>query len=1359
MRSPGIIRLLFLLPCALLAQSDRITTPIDARRTVVLKGNVHPMAQPRFDQGPVEPSFRIGYITLLLKKTDAQQAALERLLQQQQDPASPNHRDWLTPEQYADRFGLSQHDLDQISAWLQSEGFTVEYVARGRNWLAFSGTAGQVRATFHTEIHRYRVDGEMHFAAAAEPSIPESLEPVVAGFLGLDDFYPKPPRRLLPTNTSGKGATTMAPGDLATIYDIGKLYQTNINGTSIDGTGQSIVVVGQSAVNTSDIQGFRSQYNLPSLNSQNFQTIPYPVDPGPTSSLVEADIDLEWASAVAQNATLIYVYGTSADGAALYAIDQGSALAPVISESFGNCEAKVASVLLSYRSMAQQANVEGITWLAASGDTGPAACDYGGSIATQGLTVNFPASMPEVTAVGATEFTDEGGSYWNATNGPNGGSAVSYIPEKAWNDTVAGRELLATGGGASSVYAKPAWQTGPGVPNDGARDVPDISMDGSNDHDPYNVFTGGVWELFGGTSISTPVFAGIVVLLNQYLVANKVQSNPGVGNINPTLYRLAQSPSSPFHDITVGNNLVPCAPGTPDCGASLELGYSNSATPGYDLTTGLGSVDAYNLVTQWPTSPAIGTTTTVTANPTSILSTGATTLTATVSASTGSATPTGSVAFTLGVTSLGTASLSGSGGTATAAVEVSGTQLAAGNNSITASYGGATGFIASFGYVTVSLSVPPAPITTTTTVTANPTSITAGGRTALTATVKAASGSATPTGSVAFTLGGTPLGVINLSGSLTMASASLTVSASQLTAGNNTITASYGGSTGFSASSGTVTVNLTVPTGPSVVVPSVVPNPVFQQAPDESGNNFFYTLRLSEIAGTGTTLTGFTIAGADDSSDIPSWFGSGVIPANGTVSASLKALLTTLPVNRVFGFSGMDASGATWTRQITVPFLAQPTSASMTLASVPATVVPDTTHGCGSQAPYYQQLNLEEQNGYEVQLTRFLSGGNDDSSMIGTWFGSWRLAPFGSLQAGICWNISNPPETLSYEVDGTDTAGNKIVATLSVPFQNPAASPGALTVSKSSIAMSASLSQSAATTVNVNVPSGQPWTVSEFPASQKSGWLVVFPLSGTGPAQVNLVAAAPGLANGVYATTLVFQSAGTTPQFVNVPVAFTIGASTTTIITGVANGASFAHVYAPGMVLSVFGANLAPSTQLAGALPLPLTMAGVSAAVNGIAAPLYYVSPLQLNIQIPYETATGTALLAVSNNGQVATYSFPVTASAPGIYLGPSSAITPNTSGSRGQEYTLFVTGAGEVSPPIATGAGPTGNQVPVPLLAVSMTIGGVAAQTDYVGIPIWSVGTLQINFTVPENAPLGVQPVVVTVGSAASVAADFTVQ
>jgi uncharacterized protein (TIGR03437 family) len=1027
MRLSHIVWLVLLLPCALLAQPDRLTAPIDARRTVLLHGNVHAMAQPQFDQGPVEPAFRLGYITLMLKKTDAQQTALEQLLQEQQDLASPNYHNWLTPEQYADRFGLSQHDLDKISAWLQSQGFAVEYTARGREWLAFSGTAGQVRATFQTEIHRYLVDGEMHYAAAAEPSVPAALEPVVAAVLGLDDFYPKPPRYSAPAYTDGSGGHSMAPGDLATIYDLAGLYQTIIDGTAIDGTGQSIVVVGESAIDQTDIAGFRNKYGLPNANLPNpslqVMLTPGSTDPGIVSKfLTEADLDLEWVSAVARNATITYIYGTGADSAAIYAIDQGLSLASVVTESFGDCEALRTTYEASYRTEAQKASVEGVTWLASTGDTGAANCDYNVSIASLGLAVNFPASIPEITAVGGTEFNEGSGRFWNTSNDANGGSAASYIPEVAWNDTLPGQPLLAGGGGASSYYPKPAWQAGI-TPADNARDLPDIALDASNLHDPYNVMTGGVWKFSGGTSVSTPVFAGIVALLNQYLVASKAQSKPGLGNINPTLYHLAISAPSAFHDITVGDNIVPCTPGSKDCGASLQFGYK--AGPGYDQVTGLGSVNAYNLVMQWPSTPGAGTTTSVTASATGILTSGSLILTATVSASAGSATPTGSVLFTAGSAVLGTATLSGTGATVTAEARVNGSQLAVGNNSITASYGGATGFGASSGSVKVTVTVPT--VSTTTTVSANPTSITANGSTALMATVTAASGSVAPTGSVSFALGSKSLGTASLTGAGGTANASLTVNASQLNGGSNTIAASYSGETGFSASSGSVTVTVIVPTS----------------------------------------------------------------------------------------------------------------------------------------------------------------------------------------------------------------------------------------------------------------------------------------------------------------------------------------------IGGLQNAASFQNVYAPGMAMSVYGTNLALSTQTAYALPLPLTMAGASATVNGVPAPLYYVSPGQLNIQIPYGTTVGTAVLAVSNNGQ-ATYSFPVSASAPGIYMGSGNAVVPNASGSRGQIYTLFLTGAGEVSPPVSNGAAPTGSQVPVPLLSVSMTIGGVAVPPQgmiYVGIPSRSVGTLQINFTVPPNAPLGLQPVVVTVGSAASAAANFTVQ
>ena len=806
MRSACRLRLLFLLPSILAAQPDRITTPIDTRRTVVLRGNVHRNAQPQFDQGPVEPAFRVGYITLMVKKTEAQQPALEQLLEEQQDPASPSYHDWLTPEQYADRFGLSQNDLDKISAWLQAEGFTVEYTARGRNWLAFSGTAGQVRATFRTEIHRYRVAGEFHFALSAEPSVPASLEPVVAGLLGLDDFYPKALHRPRPDYTAANGSHSLAPGDLATIYDITRLYQANI-----DGTGQKIVIVGQSGFNTLDIQGFRTKYNLPSLNLQT--KIYGSSDPGITDDQSEADLDLEWAGAVAPNAALIYVYGHNADSAVFYAMDNN--LAPVISESFGSCEAQSTFFASSYESQVQQANAQGITWLVASGDSGAAGCDDAPNTntATQGLSVGFPASVPEVTGVGGTEFSEGSGTYWNNSNGSTGGSARSYIPEIAWNDTSASRGLLATGGGASSVYPKPVWQTGMG---DGARDVPDVSLSAGVYNDPYNVLSQGGWELYGGTSASTPVLAAMVAMLNQYLVVKGVQAKAGVGNINPTLYKMAQSAPSAFHDIATGNNIVPCRQGTPNCSTG-RMGYNAGA--GYDLATGLGSVDAYNLVTQWSNGTGTPTTTTVTANPTSVTAGGSTVVTARVSANTVNTAPAGSVTFALGGVTLGIFNPTVSGGAATASLTVFASQLAAGDNTIAASYTPASGFLSSSGTVTVTLIVPAAG--TTTTLTANPASMAASGSTTLTATVTAVNSSAVPTGSVAFKLGSTPLGAASLSGSGGAATASLTVSGSQLTVGSNSITASYGGSGAFLASSSSVTVNVTTAPAITLKLPAI----------------------------------------------------------------------------------------------------------------------------------------------------------------------------------------------------------------------------------------------------------------------------------------------------------------------------------------------------------------------------------------------------------------------------------------------------------------------------------------------------------------------------------------------------------
>jgi uncharacterized protein (TIGR03437 family) len=558
---------------------------------------VHPLAQPRYDQGPVDASLRLGYIQMMFQQTPAQSEALDQLLAAQRDPASPNYHNWLTPEQYADRFGLSVTDLARVAGWLKSAGFTIEYTARGRDWIAFSGTAGQVQAAFQTSVHRYAVGSETHFAVATEPAIPSELTPFVATIFGLNDFYPK--SMLKPAFTSASGvlaSPSLAPGDLATIYDINPLYQQGV-----DGTGQKIVIVGQYAVELSDIQQFRSNYGLGAATIKLVQNGTPGVNPG---DQIEADLDLEWAGAIAPNATLIYVYGADAGSAALYAIDQN--LAPVVSMSFGLCEAYIQlSAPPQYEAEAKKGNALGITWIAASGDQGAAACDYGATVAVSGLAVSFPASVPEITAVGGTEYQEGNGNDWNSVNGTHGGSARGYIPEMAWNDTIAwnvfetGPSLAATGGGVSGLYPKPSWQVGPGVPADGQRDVPDIALAASDLHDPYNIVTSGQTIQVGGTSASTPVFAGMLALLNQSLKQN------GSGNINASLYGLALNSPSMFHDIVNNGNIVPCESGTPDC-ENGNLGFD--AGIGYDLTTGLGSVDTYNLVTGWSAATAGGAT-------------------------------------------------------------------------------------------------------------------------------------------------------------------------------------------------------------------------------------------------------------------------------------------------------------------------------------------------------------------------------------------------------------------------------------------------------------------------------------------------------------------------------------------------------------------------------------------------------------------------------------------------------------------------------------------------------------------------------------------------------------------------------
>lgn len=632
-KSLGLFALLLGASLAAFAQEgpkDRILQAVESSPYAVIRGSANPRARAEFDAGRVDGNMKIKGVSIVFAQSPGQQAALRKLLLDQQDRLSPKYHQWLTPEQYGERFGMSQSDLAKVSSWLQSQGLQIDGVSRNRTRISLSGKAGQIEAAFRTQLHHYLINGEVHFANATELSSPSAFAGIVLAVNNLSDFRPKPRSsgpassrwpQLSPHYTYGiSGNHYIAPADFATIYDVNPLYSAT---PPIDGTGQTIAIMGQTAIYTTDIDVFRAAAGLPARTSANFVQTQVPNSGNPaiiSDALTEADLDLEWAEAVAPNANIVYVFvGNAANFSAFnaleYAVDNN--VAQVISITYGVCEANLDSAVgitaLALQAVAQQANAQGQTIVAASGDVGAADCDAALDFpATQGLAVDVPASIPEVTGVGGTELLMDPSStttttYWNATNTASGGSAISYIPEEAWNDSQANSQLAATGGGASTVFAKPVWQVGLNVPSDGQRDVPDIALAASPDHDPYlicsdqisngscvNGFVGnsGLVLHTGGTSLGAPAFAGIVALINQ-----KTQSSQG--NVNPTLYSLAGTNPTAFHDITTGTNQVPCAAGSPGCsGTGGFIGFF--AGPGYDQATGLGSIDANVLVNAWP---------------------------------------------------------------------------------------------------------------------------------------------------------------------------------------------------------------------------------------------------------------------------------------------------------------------------------------------------------------------------------------------------------------------------------------------------------------------------------------------------------------------------------------------------------------------------------------------------------------------------------------------------------------------------------------------------------------------------------------------------------------------------------------
>ncbi len=577
--------------------------------------------------GAVDGNAELGLMSLVLAPSAQQTAALDKLLADQQNAASPQFHKWLTPAQFGEQFGVSDADLQVLQNWLTTQGFTVVSVAPSRNLIQFTGTAAAAQTAFGTGFSRFQRNGQTFFSNTSAPSIPAAFQSVVSGVQGLDSYrlQSKAKKRVMTaeerqsvspdlTATTSAGAVVhlLAP------YDVRQIYSANaLVSSGFTGTGVTIAVIGQTAVNTTQLA--------------NFQTITGQTVKAPTLTLVpnsgtstiyagdegEAESDIEFSGGVAPGATINYVYTGNGTGtiknpdvitALEYAITAN--VGQIITLSYGSCEPfGGTSYIYTVEPYLRQASAQGQTFAVASGDSGAGACDSDAVPSSyDGVAVSYPASSPFATGVGGTTFAEGTGTYWSATNNSQRGSALGYIPETAWNES-SSSGLGASGGGSSVVFSKPSWQTGTGVPSDGARDVPDISFAAASGHDPYIVCTadttfsgtsGGTTYtgqcsttalgafVIGGTSLGTPSFAGLLALAEQ--------ANGGgrLGNINPSLYSLAATTPAVFNDVTTGSNQIACIAGVIGCVNGLA-GYTAGA--GYDRATGLGSLNMGNFAT------------------------------------------------------------------------------------------------------------------------------------------------------------------------------------------------------------------------------------------------------------------------------------------------------------------------------------------------------------------------------------------------------------------------------------------------------------------------------------------------------------------------------------------------------------------------------------------------------------------------------------------------------------------------------------------------------------------------------------------------------------------------------------------
>jgi hypothetical protein len=632
--------------------------------------------------GLLDPNRRLNQLAVVFQPTPAQLADRDAMLAAQLDPRSPSYRRWLTPEQYAARFGADASTIERTRTWLADQSLEVHATSRLGTRVSFGGRVADLQSAFHAEFHRYSIGGVDHYAMASAPVLPPELSGRILGIHNAHDFLrPRPAIRRWPrpeavcpagNQTCLPRSFGLSPRDWSQIYDVNPVYQGSVVGRPIDGSGVDIAVVGLAAISTKDVDAFRAGYGLPPTK---LTTIVVPGTGAPMAGVAsngtgfEAMADVEWAGGIAPGAHIDYVSpgqdDTNLFDAVFYAIEQD--VAPILSESFSACEVGLSpadSDVLGLFGAA--ANLMGITYLAATGDTGAAGCEVPG-VEVPGLYVGEPASLPGVTAVGGTEFPGD------SVLLDCSGTATGYpATERGWNET-SPVGPASGGGGTSIVFARPSYQanvptcapagTRPRGTSPGAmRQVPDVAFNAGVQTNPYFMQCtltkdskgnelcdprGGNPTVIpvGGTSLGTPSFAGVIALANQAMGTR-------LGNVNPELYALSTQAPSAFHDITAGSNFVACDPTTaadagcpsnacPDM-ATGAFCYGYPAVTGYDCSTGLGSIDVANLVRAWAALPP--TTVALAASPTTIAAGSQVSLSATV-ATTASTPLAGTVTF------------------------------------------------------------------------------------------------------------------------------------------------------------------------------------------------------------------------------------------------------------------------------------------------------------------------------------------------------------------------------------------------------------------------------------------------------------------------------------------------------------------------------------------------------------------------------------------------------------------------------------------------------------------------------------------------------------------------------------------